>query len=91
VKSVQTINRAGRSMKYFDYLRIYKNEVAERFENSINQFKVQPVGSGYIVCIVMKDNLKQFFNHEYKNVIGNPSNIPKNHRRNILFLKQDFI
>jgi hypothetical protein len=49
-------------MKYIDYLSLNRKEIIERLENSINQNKVQPVGDGYIDCIVMKDNLKQFVN-----------------------------
>ncbi|WFA82699.1 hypothetical protein [Paenibacillus amylolyticus] len=47
-------------MKYFDYLRTYKEDIVKRLESSIHEYKVQPVGNGYIDCIVMKDNLRKF-------------------------------
>lgn len=47
-------------MKYNDYLDVNKKEVVEKLEIIFVKNKVEPVGKGYIDCIVMKDNLEQF-------------------------------
>ncbi|WP_203364727.1 hypothetical protein [Bacillus sp. REN10] len=47
-------------MKYFDYLELNKNEFVTHLEHILTLYKVQPVGNGYIDCIVMKNDLKGF-------------------------------
>jgi hypothetical protein len=47
-------------MKYFDYLESNKEYLVEQLERILTLYKVQPVGNGYIDCIIMKNNLKQF-------------------------------
>ncbi|WP_144556031.1 hypothetical protein [Bacillus sp. X1(2014)] len=47
-------------MRYFDYLTSNKNEFVTQIEHLFTKYKVQPVGSGYIDCIVMKNNLEEF-------------------------------
>ncbi|MDQ0193247.1 hypothetical protein [Paenibacillus wynnii] len=49
-------------MKYFDYLNSMKKEFIDQIDYLLTQYKVQPVGSGYIDCITMKDFLKPFIN-----------------------------
>ncbi|WNQ10797.1 hypothetical protein MJA45_24780 [Paenibacillus aurantius] len=47
-------------MKYFDYLNSNKKNLVEQLERILTLYKVEPVGTGYVDCIVMRDNLKQF-------------------------------
>jgi hypothetical protein len=47
-------------MKYFDYLNTNKKEIVERLEDLLTRYKVEPVGYGYIDCIIMRDNLEKF-------------------------------
>ncbi|TVY08346.1 hypothetical protein [Paenibacillus cremeus] len=47
-------------MKYFEYLEANKKNLVEQLERILTLYQVQPVGNGYIDCIVMRDNLKQF-------------------------------
>jgi len=49
-------------MKYYDFLNASKESIVEQVEYSLQLHKVQPVGNGYIDCIVMKENLDQFVN-----------------------------
>jgi len=47
-------------MIYFDFLELNKNEITEKLEILLQKYKVQPVGNGYIDCIIMKENLEEF-------------------------------
>lgn len=47
-------------MRYFDYLESKKKEIVVQLETLFTFYKVQPVGNGYIDCIVMKDKLEEF-------------------------------
>jgi len=47
-------------MKYYDFLVRNHKEVIERLEELLRKYKVEPVGDGYIDCIVMKENLVAF-------------------------------
>ncbi|WP_026476142.1 hypothetical protein [Alkaliphilus transvaalensis] len=47
-------------MQYFDYLNINKGVLVDQLEILMNRYKVESVGSGYIDCIVHKDNLEAF-------------------------------
>jgi len=47
-------------MKYLDVLEMNKVEIIERLEGLLIKHKVEPVGNGYIDCIVMKNNLEEF-------------------------------
>lgn len=47
-------------MMYLDYLESNKKELVAQFKRLFSKYKVQPVGKGYIDCIVMKDNLEEF-------------------------------
>lgn len=49
-------------MKYFDYLESNKKEIVTQLERLLTLYKVQPVGNGYIDCIVIKNNLDEFIN-----------------------------
>lgn len=45
---------------YINYLESKKNEFVSQLECLLAKYKVQPVGSGYIDCIVLKNNLENF-------------------------------
>ncbi len=45
---------------YYDFLENNKKKIVDQLDKSIAKYKVQPVGNGYIDCIVMKDNLDGF-------------------------------
>ena len=47
-------------MRYLDYLNQNRENIVGHLELILNEYKVQPVGSGYIDCIVMKYNFKDF-------------------------------
>jgi hypothetical protein len=47
-------------MRYFDYLESNKKEIVSQLEKMLTKYKVQPVGKGYIDCIVMKENFEDF-------------------------------
>ncbi|MFD2614181.1 hypothetical protein [Paenibacillus gansuensis] len=47
-------------MKYFEYLDSNKRSLVEQIELIFTLYQVQPVGSGYIDCIIMRNNLKPF-------------------------------
>lgn len=47
-------------MKYYDFLELNKKEIVEQLKILMTKYKVQPVGYGYIDCIVMKDKMAQF-------------------------------
>lgn len=47
-------------MTYFDHLESNKKNLVEQLERILTFYNVEPVGSGYIDCIVMRDNLKLF-------------------------------
>ncbi len=47
-------------MRYYDYLESNKKEIVSQLEKLLTKYKVQPVGTGYIDCIVMKDNFEDF-------------------------------
>jgi len=47
-------------MKYLDALELNKVEIIERLEELLIKHKVEPVGDGYIDCIIMKNNLEEF-------------------------------
>lgn len=49
-------------MRYFDYLESNKKEIVEQLERIFELYKVEPVGDGYIDCIVLKDNMQMFIN-----------------------------
>jgi hypothetical protein len=49
-------------MMYFDFLESNKKELIEKLERIFTLYNVEPVGNGYIDCIVMKDKLKEFIN-----------------------------
>ena len=45
-----------------DYLNSNRKYLTEQLERIFTLYKVEPIGNGYIDCIVMRDNLKQFVN-----------------------------
>lgn len=47
-------------MKYYDFLESNKKEVIEGLEKLMRLYKVEPVGNGFIDCIVMKNKLEEF-------------------------------
>lgn len=47
-------------MRYYDFLEANKEGILEQLETLMSMYKVEPVGDGYIDCIVMKDNLEEF-------------------------------
>jgi len=47
-------------MKYFDYLELNKNYIVKQLEILFTEYKVQPVGNGYIDCIVIKSKMDEF-------------------------------
>lgn len=47
-------------MRYFDFLEKNKKSIVQQIEVLLTKYKVEPVGSGYIDCILMKDNLEEF-------------------------------
>lgn len=47
-------------MKYFDVLELNKQVIIQRLESLLLKYNVQPVGNGYIDCIIMKSNLIEF-------------------------------
>jgi hypothetical protein len=47
-------------MRYYDYLNQNKDNIEESLERLFVNYKVQPVGYGYIDCIVMKNNFEGF-------------------------------
>jgi hypothetical protein len=47
-------------MKFLDYLESKKTNLVVQLDQLFKKYKVQPVGNGYIDCIVMKDNLAEF-------------------------------
>lgn len=49
-------------MKYYDLLNSNKETFLDQIEHLLQRHKVQPVGNGYIDCILLKENLDQFIN-----------------------------
>jgi len=47
-------------MKYYEVLEQNKNKIITKLELLFTKYKVQPVGNGYIDCIIMKNNLERF-------------------------------
>ncbi|GGH27754.1 hypothetical protein [Paenibacillus segetis] len=47
-------------MKYYDLLNSNKDEFQNQIEHLLQKHRVQPVGYGYIDCILMINNLDQF-------------------------------
>lgn len=47
-------------MKYYDFLENNRTDIVEKLEILLTSYKVEPVGNGYIDCIIMKDKLNDF-------------------------------
>ncbi len=47
-------------MKYFEHLEANKKAIIEQLELIFTQYSVEPVGGGYIDCIVQKSHLVDF-------------------------------
>jgi hypothetical protein len=47
-------------LKYFDVLEVNKTEITHQLELLFIKYKVQPVGDGYIDCIIIKNHLEKF-------------------------------
>ncbi len=45
-------------MGYLDYLELHKEEFVRGLDVLIAKYEVQPVGSGYIDCIILQDSLE---------------------------------
>lgn len=48
------------ALTYIEYLQINKAEIQNKLDELLIKFKVQPVGWGYIDCIILKDLLNDF-------------------------------
>ncbi|WP_423410356.1 hypothetical protein AABM38_10685 [Heyndrickxia sp. MSNUG] len=47
-------------IQYINYLKSNEKALVPKLEFLLAKYKVQPVGSGYFDCIVMKANLEMF-------------------------------
>jgi hypothetical protein len=47
-------------MRYYDFLDANNKEIVEQLKTLMTKYKVEPVGNGYIDCIVMKDTMEEF-------------------------------
>lgn len=47
-------------MKYLDFFELNKKDIVKHLEFLMIKYRVEPVGYGYIDCIVMKDKLEEF-------------------------------
>ena len=47
-------------MRYYDFLEGNKKAIVKNLEILMTKYKVEPVGNGYIDCIIMKDDLERF-------------------------------
>lgn len=50
------------TMQYYDYLNLHKQKIMDDLETLFRKHKVEPIGNGYIDCIIQKNNLKAFIN-----------------------------